>query len=83
MIVGVKSNGSSTDGRLLFDSCSKLDSVCCNIMLCGYVKLRELDNARQLFDKMPDTGCVSFTTMILGLSQNDCWSEVMEVLTPP
>lgn len=71
--------GRLADARLLFDSCSKLDSVSCNIMLSGYVKLRQLENARQLFDKMPDRGCVSYTTMILGLAQNDCWSEAIEV----
>lgn len=71
--------GLISDARLLFDSCSVLDSVCCNIMMYGYIKLRQLENARQLFEKMPERGCVSYTTMILGLAQNDCWREAIEV----
>ncbi|KGN47265.1 pentatricopeptide repeat-containing protein At5g19020, mitochondrial [Cucumis sativus] len=71
--------GLLSSARLLFDSCSVLDSVSCNIMMSGYVKLRQLENARQLFAKMPERGCVSYTTMILGLAQNDCWGEAIEV----
>lgn len=71
--------GFIADARSLFDSCSKLDPVSCNIMVAGYVKIRQLDNARQLFEKMPNRGCVSYTTMIMGLAQNDCWIEAVEV----
>ncbi|XP_057956824.1 pentatricopeptide repeat-containing protein At5g19020, mitochondrial [Malania oleifera] len=65
--------------RLMFDSCSVLDSVSCNIMITGYVKFGHLDAARQLFEIMPGKGCVSYTTMIMGLAQHDCWIEAAKV----
>lgn len=67
------------DARSLFNSCSKVDTVSCNIMLAGYVKFGQLDNARRLFEAMPEKVCVSYTTMIMGLSQSDCWTEAIEV----
>lgn len=67
------------DARLLFENCSELDPVSCNIMVSGYVKAGRLDHARQLFGKMPSKGCVSYTTMIMGLVRNDCWNEAIEV----
>lgn len=65
--------------RSLFNSFSKLDSVSCNIMIAGYVKIGRLEDARRLFDVMPGKGCVSYTSMIMGLAQNDCWFEAVEV----
>ncbi|GFZ09962.1 mitochondrial editing factor 18 [Actinidia rufa] len=62
---------------LVFDSFYVLDSVSCNIMIAGYVKLGRLNDARKLFDVMPHRGCVSYTTMIMGLAQNGCWSEAI------
>ncbi|KAL9663475.1 hypothetical protein QQ045_018862 [Rhodiola kirilowii] len=56
--------------ELLFCSHSRLDPVSCNIMIDGYVRIGELKLARQLFDKMPERGCVSFTTMIMGLAKS-------------
>ncbi|PRQ38873.1 putative pentatricopeptide [Rosa chinensis] len=38
-------------------ACSEPDPVSCNIMVAGYVKSVDLDNARQMFDKMPMRGC--------------------------
>uniref|UniRef100_A0A2N9HBX4 Pentatricopeptide repeat-containing protein n=1 Tax=Fagus sylvatica TaxID=28930 RepID=A0A2N9HBX4_FAGSY len=67
------------DARLLFDSCPKLDPVSCNIMVAGYVKIGQLENARQLFEIMPGKSCISYTTMIMGLAQNACWYEAVEV----
>lgn len=67
------------DARKMFDSCSHLDSVSCNIMIAGYVKFGYLNNAWELFDKMPHRGCVSYTTMIMGLAHNNCWREAIEV----
>ncbi|KAM0985101.1 hypothetical protein ACFX13_012635 [Malus domestica] len=71
--------GFIADAESLFDSCSKLDPVSCNIMVAGYVKSGRLESARQVFEKMPEKGCVSYTTMIMGLAQNQCWTEAIEV----
>lgn len=71
--------GFLADARSLFDSCSKVDTVSCNIMVAGYVRFGELNKARNLFESMPEKGCVSYTTMIMGLSQNDYWAEAIEV----
>lgn len=65
--------------KSLFDSCSRLDSVSCNIMVGAYVKSGMLDYALQLFDKMPDKGGVAYTTMIMGLAQSDRWSQAIAV----
>lgn len=65
--------------KLLFESNNVLDSVSCNIMVAGYVRSGRLDDARRLFDVMPKRGCVSYTTMIMGLAQNGCWREAIEV----
>lgn len=65
--------------RSLFDTCSVLDPVSCNIMLAGFMKSGSLDNARLLFEKMPIKGCVSYTTMVMGLAQNNCWLEAVGV----
>lgn len=71
--------GFINDARLLFEVCFELDPVSCNIMVAGYVKAGRLDDARRLFGKMPVKGCVSYTTMIMGLVQNDCWNEAINV----
>ncbi|KAB2625328.1 pentatricopeptide repeat-containing protein [Pyrus ussuriensis x Pyrus communis] len=55
--------GFIADAELLFDSCYKLDS----------------GSARQVFEKMPKKGCVSYTTMIMGLAQDERWTEAVEV----
>ncbi|KAA8548582.1 hypothetical protein F0562_000266 [Nyssa sinensis] len=71
--------GFVANARSIFDSCSVLDSVSCNIMIAGFVKCGQLDDARRLFDVMPGKGCVSYTTIIMGLAQNGCWIESIEV----
>ncbi|KAL5782506.1 hypothetical protein ACOSP7_007535 [Xanthoceras sorbifolium] len=63
----------------IFDSCSRLDPVSCNIMISGYIRNGRLNDARKLFDVTPNKGCVSYTTMIMGFAQNDCWREAIEV----
>ncbi|KAK6930032.1 Pentatricopeptide repeat [Dillenia turbinata] len=63
----------------MFDSSLSSDPVSCNIMLAGYVNLGQLGNARKLFDVMPVKGCVSYTTMIMGLARNNFWVEAVEV----
>ncbi|KAF8369503.1 hypothetical protein HHK36_032478 [Tetracentron sinense] len=65
--------------RSIFDSCSLLNTAACNIMIAGYMKLRRLQDARQMFEITPDRDCVSFTTMIMGLAQNDYFVEALEV----
>ena len=48
-------------------------------MVAGYVKSSRLESARQVFEKMPKKGCVSYTTMIMGLAQDERWTEAVEV----
>ncbi|XP_052189473.1 pentatricopeptide repeat-containing protein At5g19020, mitochondrial [Diospyros lotus] len=69
--------GFMSNAHLVFDDCrfDRLDSVSCNIMIAGYVKVGRLDYARHLFHVMPHRGCGSYTTMIIGLAQNGCWNE--------
>lgn len=63
----------------MFDSCSTLDPVACNIMISGYIRNDRLNDAREVFDKMPGKCCVSYTTMIMGFAQNYCWREAVEI----
>lgn len=63
----------------MFDSCSTLDPVACNIMISGYIRNDRLNDAREVFDKTPIKCCVSYTSMIMGFAQNDCWREALEV----
>ncbi|XP_021752412.1 LOW QUALITY PROTEIN: pentatricopeptide repeat-containing protein At5g19020, mitochondrial-like [Chenopodium quinoa] len=65
--------------KKLFDSCSRLDSISCNIMLGAYLKSGMLGDALQLFDVMPDRGGVAYTTMIMGLAQSDRWSQAISI----
>ncbi|KAK9725423.1 hypothetical protein RND81_05G142300 [Saponaria officinalis] len=65
--------------KMLFGSFSRLDSVSCNIMLGAFVRFNRLDDARHMFDVMPEKSCVAYTTMIMGLAQNDRWSGAIEV----
>ncbi|KAB2625323.1 beta-D-glucanase-like [Pyrus ussuriensis x Pyrus communis] len=49
---------------------------------CGFIadaELLRLESARQVFEKMPKKGCVSYTTMIMGLAQDERWTEAVEV----
>ncbi|XAR57184.1 hypothetical protein NMG60_11025237 [Bertholletia excelsa] len=71
--------GFMREARSLFDCCSGLDVVSCNIMLVGYVKRGCMNEASQLFEKMSHRGCVTYTTMILGFTQNNYWSEAVSV----
>ncbi|KAK4372482.1 hypothetical protein RND71_007866 [Anisodus tanguticus] len=67
--------GLISNAKTIFDSCTRLDAVSCNIMLCGYVKFGFLNDAYELFDKMTERNCVSYTTIIMGLVQKGFWSE--------
>lgn len=48
-------------------------------MISGFVRNGRLNDARRVFDTMPDKGCVSYTNMIMGFAQNDCWIEAIQV----
>lgn len=63
--------------KSIFGSSQKLDHVSCNIMLAGYVKYGHLNDAYELFVKMPLRNCVSYTTMIMGLAQNEYYGDAI------
>ncbi|KAL1803861.1 hypothetical protein ACET3Z_032508 [Daucus carota] len=65
--------------ELMFDSCGVVDFVSSNIMVCGYVRMGRLDDARKVFDEMPKRGAVTYTTMIMGLAKKKCWGEAVEL----
>lgn len=48
-------------------------------MIVGYVKLGRLEEARKIFDEMPERDCVSYTTMIMGWAQSGDWVEALEI----
>ncbi|KAG8370171.1 hypothetical protein BUALT_Bualt14G0089500 [Buddleja alternifolia] len=56
-----------------------LDMVSCNIMLAGYVRYGRLSDAYEVFLKMPQRSCVSYTTMIMGLAQNEFYGDAVRV----
>ncbi|CAM8941885.1 unnamed protein product [Rhodiola kirilowii] len=51
-----------------------------NILLNMYVKFSLLDDARKLFDKMPDRNVVSWTTMIAGFANAGMSDDALEFL---
>ncbi|KAL7144627.1 hypothetical protein ABFS83_07G025000 [Erythranthe nasuta] len=65
--------------KSIFGSSHKLDYVSCNIMLAGNVKYGRLDDAYELFVKMPLRNCVSYTTMIMGLAQNEYYGDAIRL----
>ncbi|KAI4354469.1 hypothetical protein L6164_003329 [Bauhinia variegata] len=50
-----------------------------NVMIDGYVRLGNLDTARQLFDKMPQRSVVSWNVMISGYAQNGAFMGAIEM----
>ncbi|XP_073125825.1 pentatricopeptide repeat-containing protein At5g19020, mitochondrial [Henckelia pumila] len=64
--------------KSIFDTSLKLDLVSCNIMIGGYVKYGHLNDARELFVRMPARNCVSYTTVIMGLAQNEFYEDAVE-----
>ncbi|KAK9281835.1 hypothetical protein L1049_004741 [Liquidambar formosana] len=50
-----------------------------NVMIDGYVKLREFNAARELFDKMPQRSVVSWNGMIAGYAQHGHFKEALEI----
>ncbi|KAI3443195.1 uncharacterized protein J3R85_000102 [Psidium guajava] len=71
--------GLMDEAGILFGSCGDAGVVCCNIMIAGYVRSGRLWDAFQVFEKMTMKECVSYTTMIMGFTQNKFWGEAIEV----
>ncbi|XP_073027492.1 pentatricopeptide repeat-containing protein At5g19020, mitochondrial [Primulina eburnea] len=65
--------------KSIFDTSLKLDCVSCNIMLGGYVKHGHLNDARELFVRMSARNCVSYTTVIMGLAQNEFYADAVGI----
>ncbi|MQM22306.1 hypothetical protein Taro_055356 [Colocasia esculenta] len=63
--------GFANAAEFIFQSGCWLDTASWNIMIAMYVKMGRLDDAWRLFNEMTDRDCVSFTTMIMGLTQNE------------
>ncbi|KAL3812721.1 hypothetical protein ACJIZ3_013989 [Penstemon smallii] len=79
LITMYSKSGKVWHAKSIFDCSLKLDSVSCNIMLAGYVRYGHLNDARELFVKMPDRNCVAYTTMIMGLAQKEIYLEAVDV----
>lgn len=48
-------------------------------MLVNFVKSHRIDDAWKLFDEMPQRDCISFTTIIMGLAQNELPAEALSL----
>eukprot|EP01018_Ginkgo_biloba_P006955 Gb_01588 [translate_table: standard] len=57
----------------------KQDIFLGNNLVNMYVKCRNLKNARQVFDKMPERNVISWTTMITAYAQSDQGDEALQV----
>ncbi|XP_057964735.1 pentatricopeptide repeat-containing protein At5g48910 [Malania oleifera] len=55
------------------------DVVLWNVMIDGHVRLGDLSNARELFEKMPQRSVVSWNGIISGYAQNGFFKEAIEV----
>lgn len=55
------------------------DVVLWNVMTDGYVRIGELEVARNLFDEMPQRSVVSWNVMIAGYAQSGHFKEAVEV----
>ncbi|KAL0457284.1 UNVERIFIED_CONTAM: Pentatricopeptide repeat-containing protein, mitochondrial [Sesamum latifolium] len=70
-------NGLLSCAKSIFDCSRKLDTASWNIMLAGYVRYGRLRDANEMFVKMPLRNCVSYTTMIMGLAQNEYYEDAI------
>ncbi|KAK4405668.1 Pentatricopeptide repeat-containing protein, mitochondrial [Sesamum angolense] len=70
-------NGLLSCAKAIFDLSRKLDAASWNIMLAGYVRYGRLRDANEMFVKMPLRNCVSYTTMIMGLAQNEYYQDAI------
>ncbi|KAE8699539.1 Pentatricopeptide repeat-containing protein [Hibiscus syriacus] len=50
-----------------------------NVMIDGYVRVGDLDAARELFDEMPQRSVISWNVMISGYAQNGYFIEAIEM----
>eukprot|EP01018_Ginkgo_biloba_P030112 Gb_36460 [translate_table: standard] len=50
-----------------------------NALVHMYAKCGNVENARHIFDKMPEKNVVSWNTMIVGFSQHGCSSESLQL----
>ncbi|GAU28055.1 hypothetical protein TSUD_265130 [Trifolium subterraneum] len=53
--------------------------VLCNVMIDGYVRIRKIDAARELFNEMQQKSVVSWNAMISGYAQNGFFKEAIDL----
>ncbi|WCJ28781.1 Pentatricopeptide repeat (PPR) superfamily protein [Euphorbia peplus] len=71
-----------SDARKLFDEMclGTGDAVIVwNAMLAGYAKLGDMENARVLFDRMPDKNVISWTALISGYAQMNLPHQAIDI----
>ncbi|XP_051127553.1 pentatricopeptide repeat-containing protein At5g19020, mitochondrial [Andrographis paniculata] len=79
LITMYSKTGRLSSAKSMFDSERKFDLVSCNIMLGGYVKSGCLNDAYELFDRMPMKNCVSYTTIMMCLAKNEFYVETVSL----
>ncbi|CAA2977840.1 pentatricopeptide repeat-containing At5g66520-like [Olea europaea subsp. europaea] len=62
--------GRLEDAQNMFDESAQRDVVCCNAMIDGCMKSRDLESARELFDDMKEKNVGSWNTMVSGYANN-------------
>ncbi|KAI3683111.1 hypothetical protein L1987_83611 [Smallanthus sonchifolius] len=50
-----------------------------NALIDMYARFCELDNARQVFDEMPERDVVSWNSLVSGYSAHEAWEEALEM----
>eukprot|EP01018_Ginkgo_biloba_P031739 Gb_11664 [translate_table: standard] len=65
--------------RQIIRSGSQSDIFVGSALVDMYVKCEDIENARQVFDKMPERNVVSWTAMIAGYAQNGYVDEAMQL----
>lgn len=58
------------EGFVLFDECVDFDVVSYNSMVTGLGRTGQVDEARALFDKMPERSVATWSTMISVYARN-------------
>ncbi|KAG8383472.1 hypothetical protein BUALT_Bualt04G0016800 [Buddleja alternifolia] len=58
---------------------SKLNIIAFTTLLDGYIKLGDINPARQIFDSLEDRDVVAWTAMIVGYAQNGLNNDAMEL----
>ncbi|XP_068658209.1 pentatricopeptide repeat-containing protein At2g20540 [Aristolochia californica] len=67
------------DAQDVFDRMTDRDVVSWNTLIFAYCKLGKMRKAAKMFESMPTRTIISWTTMISGCSQNELYSEALEV----